>query len=159
MYSIELFDLYADQLQQEVLSKIEEICEEFRLEDHFGTISFSIHEFLDEIIKNASSAFSQTDISFYISSNELSMLVHHSQSLSELREKIEHTEMKPENPAFAMVSLVDEIVFSNQDQDVSLLFHVKPKMNRVGEWSKAVSKNLLTEEEIEEESKKAKNNL
>lgn len=154
MFSIELSDLDAHQLQREVLAAIEEICFEFHLEDHFGTLSFSIHELLDQIIEHFSDEYSQTDISFYITHEELSVLVHHSVPLSELKTMIEDG-FSEENPSiFTIRKLVDKIEFSNQDQDISLMFHVKSVIDRVGERELDKVSNLLTEEEIAEEKKR-----
>lgn len=154
MYSIELTDLYSDQLQQRVLGMIEEICEEFHFEDHFGTFSFSMHEILDEIIRNCSIEQSHTDVSFYISYKEIAVIIHHSESLSPLRERLNNSQMQEESAIFAINQLVDEIEFSDQDQDFSLLFHVKSKSKGVRGDAQFSLRNLLTKEEIEEKMRK-----
>ncbi|MDR2979879.1 MAG: hypothetical protein LBV02_05525 [Bacteroidales bacterium] len=154
MYSIELTDLYSDQLQQRVLGMIEEICEEFHFEDHFGTLSFSMHEILDEIIRNCSTEQSYTDLSFYISYKEVAVLIHHSESLLPLRERLNDSQAREESAIFAINQLVDGIEFSNQDQDLSLLFHVKSKSKGVGGETQSSLRNLLVKEEIEEDMRK-----
>ncbi|MDL2296974.1 hypothetical protein LJC53_06180 [Bacteroidales bacterium OttesenSCG-928-C03] len=154
MYSIELSDLYPGQLQTEVLAAIENICNDHKLEDHFGTISMAMHDILDDIIRHHSDDYSETDVSFFIDSQELSVLVHHSCPLSEIKANLEKETINTESQFFALSKLVDDISFSNQDQEISLTFHVKPNMNGVGESNVSEIEGLLTTEEVEEEMRR-----
>ena len=46
MYNVELKNITLETAQTDVLQVVENICDQFKMENHFGTISTALHEML-----------------------------------------------------------------------------------------------------------------
>lgn len=124
MYTIELNNLQREDLQRESLKMIEHICEEFDLQNDFGTLSLSIHEFIDQLLLFSLEKETETSIHFLLSKKEMDIRIQHSENVSAVKHIIE-TKKSDSNSVYTMLHLADNIKFDD-DQTVTLSFHVKP---------------------------------
>ena len=125
MYNFELNLSNRNNAQLETLKIIENICEEFQLQDHFGTISMALHNFIDFIIKTATEEFEVT-VNFLINPEKLSVAIQSNQSLTELKESLQFADENNQQDIYSSFLLTDIIEFREGDMELYFEFHVKP---------------------------------
>ncbi len=120
MFSVETKTLDITQLEQTVLSVIEQVCEQFGLKRDFGYISLS-----SQIIADYLSTYSTkllVDFSAYIDTNIVSLIFYANQaSFKNFFNEFKEIE--------ALRLLANSIEVSNDNKTLTLNFHVKPKPN------------------------------
>lgn len=75
MYNIELSHLTHEEAQSAVLQAIENICAQFQMEAHFGTLSFAMHELLNLMASAPNPSYKTFNINFYIENQKVSIQV------------------------------------------------------------------------------------
>ena len=124
MIFLELEKLQEESIQAELLSVIENLCEEYQLGDHFGTISTAIHELADLVLEYGRAEMNSYQASFIIDTTEISFQIRQTTNLFSLKKLFSNNNR--DERVFTIVNLANEIEFSDDDQDISLSFHVKP---------------------------------
>ena len=125
MYNFELNLSNKSNAQLETLKMVENICEEFQLQDHFGTISMTLYNFIEFLIKTATDEFEVT-VNFLIDPDKLSVVVQSSQSLIRLKEEIQTADENNQQEIYSSVLLTDIIEFREDNTELYFEFHVKP---------------------------------
>lgn len=130
MIKYELEALTKENFSREVLQVIENICEEYGLEDHFGTISTALMEFGCLLSDHLGESTLNAD--FLIQTGGLSVTFHsQDMSLDFIYDYFADTNVHTNDSVFTVTLLTDEIEFNQQNQDFTLLFHVKPYMKEM----------------------------
>jgi len=113
------------------LNQIEQICDEYSLQNHFGTISMANQELVDFLRTSVKNYY--VDLNFCIDNDGIS-IVYNSQSsiFTEFNNYIQQREI--------MSSLADEIEINPDNKSVTLTFHVKPLIN-IGRRTQATISN------------------
>jgi len=125
MYNFELNLSDVSNAQLETLRMVENICEEFQLQDHFGTISMALHNFIEFLTKTATDEFEVT-VDFLIDPEKLSVVVKNNQSLTKLKEEIQTADENNQQDIYSSALLTDIIEFREDDTELYFEFHVKP---------------------------------
>ena len=168
MFNFELNDLHADNLQSETLRMLENISEEFQLENDFGVISMTMHELISQILILSVDKNFESTLNFFVDAGELSVQIHHSESLTSLKNIFESVDINHNTSPFIIAQLSDQIEFNNEDQDITVSFHVKPNLKkekfevRILRKKEILKENehssLYTDEEIEEDRRNRERN-
>lgn len=125
MYNFELTISDPTTAQFETLRMVENISEEFQLQDHFGTISMAIENILEYIIDSSQEDFRIT-INFLVEPEKIAVIIGANKSLIKLKQDIQFSEENNlQDPLFSML-LVDELEFKEDDKELYMEFHVKP---------------------------------
>jgi hypothetical protein len=125
MYNFELTISDATTAQFETLSLVENISEEFQLQDHFGTISMAIHNVLEYIINSSPEDFGIT-INFLIEPEKIAVIIRANNSLVKLKQDIQLSQENNLHDLFSSTLLVDALEFKEDDTELYMEFHVKP---------------------------------
>ena len=125
MYNFELTVSDPTTAQFETLRMVENISEEFQLQDHFGTISMAIENILEHIIDSSQEDFRIT-INFLVEPEKIAVVIGGNKSLIKLKQDIQFSkENNLQDSLFSML-LVDELEFKEDDTELYMEFHVKP---------------------------------
>ena len=149
MIKYELEALTKENFSREVLQVIENICEEYGLEDHFGTISTALMEF--GCILSDHLGESTLNADFLIQTGDLSVTFHsQDMSLDFIYDYFADTNVHKNDSVFTVTLLTDEIEFDQQNQDFTLLFHVKPYMKEMIEGRENITHHFSKKSDLEE---------
>lgn len=125
MYNFELTLSDKSSAQLETLKMVENICDEFNLQDHFGTISMAIHNIVEYFIITSKDEFEIT-MSILIEPESLSVIIQGSTSLRELKEDIQSANENNKQDIYSFLLLTDVLEFREDDTELYFKFHVKP---------------------------------
>jgi hypothetical protein len=125
MYNFELNLSDTSTAQLETLRMVENICEEFQLQDHFGTISMALHNFVEYLVESTTREF-EVIVNFLIDPEKLSIVVQSNQSFSRLKEEIQTADENNQYEIYSSVLLTDVLEFREEDTALYFEFHVKP---------------------------------
>jgi len=125
MYNFELTLLEPGSAQLETLRMVENICDEFELQDHFGTISMAIHNIVEYFINTSNGEF-EIMMSFLIEPESLSVIIHSNSSFMELKEDIQSSNENNKQDIYSSLLLTDVLEFREDDAELYFKFHVKP---------------------------------
>ncbi|HPT51911.1 MAG TPA: hypothetical protein PK740_01355 [Bacteroidales bacterium] len=132
MYNIELEHLTLENAQMQILHATENLCDTFKLSEHFGTLSFALHEtvnLMERFCENQADDFS---VNFYIDSEKISTQIIGYQNIQELSAVLSHATLNDaETSAFTVMNLVDNIEFRNNQSEIWMEFHVKPTLDAI----------------------------
>lgn len=121
MIEILLTDLKEDNFYEETLGTIERICDDYSIENHFGTLSMANQMVCDYLMSHS---FLPVDVTFRIDNAEVSF----EYSLQNGDFKFFAQSESNENTAFFVLNqLADEIMFSTDYDVITTTFHVKTK--------------------------------
>lgn len=124
MINITLNDLNADNFYQTLLQTIEDICDNYDLLNHFGTISTANQQVVDYVLSNSSIFTINLFIS--IENDNLSFTYEWDNSLSDLFNRFP----SPDNQCYEILSsLIDDVDYNVENKNFTISFHVKPKFN------------------------------
>lgn len=126
MFCIECHHLEKEKLQSESLKAVEQLCEQFHLQDAFGIISTSLYEILDRISLLSKDEFFETSLTFLVEHSEVTVRIEHSESLDELQHLLSKSDFKTESSSTIISSLTDQIEFLDDNKSINMSFHVKP---------------------------------
>jgi len=125
MYNFEVTISDATTAQFETLRMLENIIEEFQLQDHFGTISMALHNILENIINSSPDDFGIT-INFLIEPEKITVVIGGNKSLIKLKQDIQLSKENNLQETFFSMLLVDALEFKEDDTELYIEFHVKP---------------------------------
>lgn len=137
MLEILLTDLSKVDFYEKTLSTIERLCEDYGIEQHFGTLSMTnqmVCDFLEE------TPHFSADVSFQIDNDSVSF-----QYILQSGDFKTLSKADEENTAlFVLQSLADEISFSSDFDTLTITFHVKTKIKIQREMQhQEVRKNMF----------------
>lgn len=124
MINIEFTHLNAENALTTALGAIENICDEYSIQNHFGTISLAVTETLKQIFECAHSSDTEVDLNFHICNKNVAAEFHCDTALTQI-----HDEVAKQDGAcdeiFTIMRLADNITFSG-DNDMLIEFAVQP---------------------------------
>lgn len=123
MYYFELPESSVSEAIQANLKLVEEICEEYSLENYFGTISTATQEFLMVIKKTTKGEDVGVTIGYILENDQLLAHFELNGTIMTLPSLFE--EGKEFNPIKVITLLVDELQFTENQKGISFGFHVK----------------------------------
>ena len=123
MYYFELHESSVSEAIQANLKLVEEICEEYSLENYFGTISTATQEFLMVIKKTTKGEDVGVTIGYILENDQLLAHFELNGTIMTLPSLFE--EGKEFNPIKVITLLVDELQFTENQKGISFGFHVK----------------------------------
>ncbi len=123
MYYFELPESSVSEAIQANLKLVEEICEEYSLENYFGTISTATQEFLMVIKKTTKGEEVGVTIGYILENDQLLAHFELNGTIMTLPSLFE--EGKEFNPIKVITLLVDELQFTENQKGISFGFHVK----------------------------------
>lgn len=123
MYYFELPESSISEAIHANLKLVEEICEEYSLENYFGTISTATQEFLS-VIKKTTKGEDVSVIIGYILEND-QLLAHFEINGTIITLPTLFEEGKELNPIKMITLLVDELQYTENQKGISFGFHVK----------------------------------
>ena len=124
MIEITLSDLNKDSFYQQTLQTIEHICDEYGIENDFGTLSMA-NQMVSDYLEASHPQFN-VDVDFQIESHEVSM----NYTLQSGDFKLLSEDSDNQNTAFFVLkSLADEVSFSTDFDTLITTFHVKTKIS------------------------------
>lgn len=120
MIELELLELNKQTMYASSLNQIENICEEYCLENHFGTISMANQEVIDYL--DGKFDHYELDVTFHIDNDGLSVSYNsRTQIFSGLKAYEQQRQI--------LSCLADELDLSTDNKSLILSFHVKPKLS------------------------------
>lgn len=123
MIEILLTDLNKENFYEETLTKIESICDEYAIEDQFGTLSMA-NQMVCDYLEFQSSVLA--DVSFRLEGDE----VMFEYTLQNGDFRAFSNEQSDENTGmFVLSRLADEIIFSTDYDMLTTTFHVKTRIS------------------------------
>ena len=123
MIEITLSDLNKSIFYQETLQTIEHICEEYGIENDFGTLSMANQMVSDYLEVNHPQV--AVDVDFQIESHEVSM--NYTLQSGDFKSLSENGDNQ-NTALFVLQSLADEVSFSTDFDTLITTFHVKTKI-------------------------------
>lgn len=145
MYNIELQHLTLENAQNETLSAIENLCSSFNLEDHFGTISFAMHELLELMERHSDSQYTSFDINFYIEQNKVSVQIVNYHNFKEIEQDLQQASLDDvETGAFTIVSLTDGFEFRDNYNEMWVDIMVNADIEQIDRAQILEQENVLS---------------
>lgn len=137
MIEILLTDLNKENFYEETLKKIESICDDYAMDDQFGTLSMA-NQMVCDYLESQSSVMA--DVSFRLDGDEV--LFEYTLQNGDFRafsigQNDENTGM------FVLSRLADEIIFSTDYDTLTTTFHVKTRISVHRNLQKAEVKNKI----------------
>lgn len=126
MYYFELPEALLSKAIPANLKLVEEICEEYSLEDHFGTISTATQEFLNVIKKTTKGEDVTVSTGYILENDELFAHFEVKGTIISLPDLLE--EGKEFNPIKTILMLTDDLLCTENKKGISLGFHVKQEV-------------------------------
>lgn len=123
MYYFELPESSISEAIHANLKLVEEICEEYSLENYFGTISTATQEFLMVIKKTTKGENVSVSIGYILENDQLLAHFEINGTIMVLPTLFE--EGKELNPIKMIILLVDELQYTENQKGISFGFHVK----------------------------------
>lgn len=137
MIEILLTDLNKENFYEETLKKIESICDDYAMDDQFGTLSMA-NQMVCDYLESQSSVLA--DVSFRLDGDEV--LFEYTLQNGDFRAF--SNEQNDENTGmFVLSRLADEIIFSTDYDTLTTTFHVKTRISVHRNLQKAEVKNKI----------------
>ena len=124
MIEITLSDLNKGSFYQQTLQTLEHICDEYGLENEFGTLSMA-NQMVFDYLETTHPQFN-ADVDFQIDNQEVSM--NYSLLSGDFKTLSENSDNQ-NTALFVLQSLADEVSFSTGFDTLITTFHVKTKIN------------------------------
>jgi len=156
LYNFESKTLEKQSVLNEVSIIVENLCDEFSLENHFATISLTLHELLSLMIRHDEKEKTEYFIDSIIESGEIAFQIRTENDLKFLEKELLHSE-----EGTIIMALSDEVEISDDYSSICIMFHVKQKKvshteGREEVYKENMQKFLYTDDEIEEIKKRLK---
>ena len=123
MIEILLTDLNKENFYEETLKSIESICDDYAIEDQFGTLSMA-NQMVCDYLESQSSV--SADVSFRLEDNEV--LFEYTLQNGDFR-AFSNNENEENTGMFVLRRLADEILFSTDYDTLTTTFHVKTRIS------------------------------
>ena len=112
MYNVELKNITLETAQTAVLQTVENICDQFRMENHFGTISTALHEMLSLMERFSDDAEAPFTINFFVEAEKVSVQVLNYRQWQDVQRALETCSVEDaDTTAFTVQSLMDTVEF------------------------------------------------
>ena len=116
MYNIELKNITLETAQTVVLQSVENICDEFRMENHFGTISTALHEVLSLMERFCDDAEAPFTVNFYVEAEKVSVQILNYRQWEEVQRALDTCSVNDTDAtAFTAKTLMDAIEFRDNN--------------------------------------------
>ena len=112
MYNVELKNITLETAQTAVFQTVENICDQFRMENHFGTISTALHEMLSLMERFSDDAEAPFTINFFVEAEKVSVQVLNYRQWQDVQRALETCSVEDaDTTAFTVQSLMDTVEF------------------------------------------------
>lgn len=122
MIEILLTDLNKENFYEETLKKIESICDDYAMDDQFGTLSMA-NQMVCDYLESQSSVLA--DVSFWLDGDEV--LFEYTLQNGDFR-AFSNAQNDENTGMFVLSRLADEITFSTDYDTLTTTFHVKTRI-------------------------------
>jgi hypothetical protein len=137
MIEILLTDLNKENFYEETLKKIESICDDYAMDDQFGTLSMA-NQMVCDYLESQSSVLA--DVSFRLDGDEV--LFEYTLQNGDFR-AFSNAQNDENTGMFVLSRLADEITFSTDYDTLTTTFHVKTRISVHRNLQKAEVKNKI----------------
>ena len=137
MIEILLTDLNKENFYEETLKKIESICDDYAMNDQFGTLSMA-NQMVCDYLESQSSVLA--DVSFRLDGDEV--LFEYTLQNGDFR-AFSNGQNDENTGMFVLSRLADEIIFSTDYDTLTTTFHVKTRISIHRNLQKAEVKNKI----------------
>lgn len=137
MIEILLTDLNKENFYEETLKKIESICDDYAMDDQFGTLSMA-NQMVCDYLESQSSVMA--DVSFRLDGDEV--LFEYTLQNGDFR-AFSNGQNDENTGMFVLSRLADEIIFSTDYDTLTTTFHVKTRISVYRNLQKAEVKNKI----------------
>lgn len=137
MIEILLTDLNKENFYEETLKKIESICDDYAMDDQFGTLSMA-NQMVCDYLESQSSVLA--DVSFRLDGDEV--LFEYTLQNGDFR-AFSNAQNDENTGMFVLSRLADEIIFSTDYDTLTTTFHVKTRISVHRNLQKAEVKNKI----------------
>lgn len=137
MIEILLTDLNKENFYEETLKKIESICDDYAMDDQFGTLSMA-NQMVCDYLESQSSVMA--DVSFRLDRDEV--LFEYTLQNGDFR-AFSNGQNDENTGMFVLSRLADEIIFSTDYDTLTTTFHVKTRISVHRNLQKAEVKNKI----------------
>lgn len=137
MIEILLTDLNKENFYEETLKKIESICDDYAMDDQFGTLSMA-NQMVCDYLESQSSVMA--DVSFRLDGDEV--LFEYTLQNGDFR-AFSNGQNDENTGMFVLSRLADEIIFSTDYDTLTTTFHVKTRIPVHRNLQKAEVKNKI----------------
>lgn len=112
MYNTELKDTTLEIVQSAVLQIVENICDQFQMGNHFGTISTALHELLSLMERFCDDAEAPFTINFFVEAEKVSIQILNYKQWEDVQRALDTCSVEDaDRSAFTAKSLADTIEF------------------------------------------------
>ena len=137
MIEILLTDLNKENFYEETLKKIESICDDYAMDDQFGTLSMA-NQMVCDYLESQSSVMA--DVSFRLDGDEV--LFEYTLQNGDFR-AFSNGQNDENTGMFVLSRLADEIIFSTDYDTLTTTFHVKTRISVHRNLQKVEIKNKI----------------
>ena len=114
MYNIELKNITLENAQTAVLQAVENICDQFRMENHFGTISTALHEMLSLMERFSDDAEAPFTVNFFVEAEKVSVQVLNYRQWQDVQHALDTCSAEDaDHSAFTAKTLLDTAEFND----------------------------------------------
>ena len=112
MYNVELKNITLETAQTDVLQVVENICDQFKMENHFGTVSTALHEMLSLMERFSEDAEAPFTVNFFVESEKVSVQVLNYRQWQDVQRSLDTCSVNDADAtAFTAKTLLDAIEF------------------------------------------------
>ena len=124
MITIELNHLKAENALTAALGTVEGICDEYSLNNQFGTLSLAVTEMLNSIFACAQDCEAEVDINFQIDKKDVTVEFHTDCNLEQIRCEVGKGD-SANDAIYTIMRLADTVTFPS-DCDIRMEFVMQP---------------------------------
>ena len=112
MYNIELQRITLETAQTDVLQAVENICDQFKMENHFGTISMALHEVISLMERFSNDAEAPFTVNFYVEEEKVSVQILNYRQWEDVQRAFDTCSVNDADAtAFTAKTLLDKVEF------------------------------------------------
>lgn len=124
MYNIELKNITLENAQTAVLQTVENICDQFQMENHFGTISMALHEMLSLMERFSDDAEAPFTVNFFVEAEKVSVQVLNYRQWQDVQRTLDTCSVEDaDTTAFTVQSLMDTVEFRDNGIWMEIVAH------------------------------------
>ena len=125
MYNIELKNITLENAQTAVLQTVENICDQFQMENHFGTISTGLHEMLSLMERFSDDVEAPFTVNFFVEAEKVSVQVLNYRQWEEVQRALDTCSVEDADAtAFTAKTLIDTVEFRDNGIWMEIDAHV-----------------------------------
>ena len=112
MYNIELKNITLETAQSAVLQTVENICDQFQMENHFGTVSTALHEMLSLMERFSDDAEAPFTVNFFVEAEKVSIQILNYRQWQDVQRVLDTCSVEDADAtAFIAKTLLDVVEF------------------------------------------------